>query len=285
MGGNLYLRSTSLINDERNADEVTFRNAALVYLYGDARPNDRLRAFIKGRFDHVLSGIDDNPVGQQDAINLGFNERTRARIDQLWLKMDIDRKVLFTIGQQPIRWGTGRIWNPTDFVNAQRRDPLAIFDARPGISLLKVHVPFESTGTNLYAIAQFDDVQTVDEVGGVFRIEQTMGPTESSVSVGVRQDQPLRIGADFSGGIGPLELRGEYAVTHGGERVKWSGQFDLSKSVPELPTAQDVSDDWTSQVMASIEWGIAYGDNDTLFLTAEYFSTKTATAMRNSTPG
>ena len=27
---------------------------------------------------------------------------------------------------------------------------------------------FESTGTNLYAIAQFDDVQTVDEVGGVF---------------------------------------------------------------------------------------------------------------------
>ena len=192
------------------------------------------------------------------------------RIDQLWLKMDIDRKVFFTIGQ-PVRWERAE-YESTDFVNAQRRDPLAIFDARPGISLLKVHVPFESTGTNLYAIAQFDDVQTVDEVGGVFRIEQTMGPTESSVSVGVRQDQPLRIEwSRLSGGIGPLELRGEYAVIHGGERVKWSGQFDLSKSVPELPTAQDVSDDWTSQVMASIEWGIAYGDNDTLFLTAEYF--------------
>ena len=58
-------------------------------------------------------------------------------------------------------------------------------------------------------------------------IEQTMGPTESSVSVGVRQDQPC-IGADFWW-YRPLELRGEYAVIHGGERVKWSGQFDLSK--------------------------------------------------------
>ena len=271
LGGGLYWRSTSLINEERNTDEITFRNAALIYLYGDARPNDRLRAFIKGRFDHVLSGIDENPIGQQDAINLGFNERTRARIDQLWLKFDLGRKVFFTVGQQPIRWGTGRIWNPTDFVNAQRRDPLAIFDARPGISLAKMHIPFENTGTNLYAIAQFDDVQNAHEIGGVFRVEQTMGPTEASLSVGVREDQPLRIGADFSGGLGPLELKGEYAVTHGGNRLKWTGDFDLTGTVPKLPTTQDIGDDWTSQMMASVEWGIAYGDNDTLFLTVEYF--------------
>ncbi|MEE2788042.1 MAG: hypothetical protein VX589_11935 [Myxococcota bacterium] len=271
LGGRLYWRLFSAIDENRELDEVRTTNAALFYVYGDARPSDRLRAFVKGRFDHLLSGVQDNPFAQTDAINLGNDQRTRARIDQLWLKFDIERTVFLTVGQQPIRWGTGRIWNPTDFVNAQQRDPLAIFDARPGIALAKAHIPIERTGTNLYAIAQFDGMSTVDQTGGVFRIEQTFGPTEATVSVALRKDEPLRLGTDFSGGLGPLELRGELALTHGGDRRRWRGALDLSGAVPTLPIEEDISDDWTPQAVASVEWGIAYGDADTLYLTAEYF--------------
>ena len=109
LGGQLYWRLFSAVDENRNTDEVRTTNAGLLYVYGDARPNDRLRAFVKGRFDHILSGIQDNPFAQTDAINLGNDQRTRARIDQLWLKFDIERTVFFTVGQQPIRWGTGRI--------------------------------------------------------------------------------------------------------------------------------------------------------------------------------
>ena len=265
IGGRAYFRSRSALSDDTEISETPLSHSAQLYLYGDARPTKRLRVYVKSRIDHEFS-----EPRAAIPINGPQPDRTRVMLDQLWLKFDIQRKLFVTLGQQPIRWGVGRIWNPTDFVNAQRKDPLAIFDARPGIPLVKLHLPIESTGTNLYAIAQMDDVSTVSDVGGVIRVEQTIGDSsELGTTVAARKDQPLRFGMDYSVGLGPIELRLEGSAARGGDLHQWTGNLVTDPTMLSFPERRDVN--WSRQGGVGAEWGIAYGDNDSLYLTLEYF--------------
>ena len=47
----------------------------------------------------------------------------------MWLNFDIGRTVFVTAGRQRVKWGIGRFWNPTDFLQPARLDALAFFDA------------------------------------------------------------------------------------------------------------------------------------------------------------
>jgi hypothetical protein len=325
IGGTLYLRSIYSLAESAELLDGALSTPALLDLYLDARPTSRLRAFVKARLDHVfsapratgstlggygacLAGLPDTLSGPppmdavdpadisatlcpgvegDDASGVVAQTRTRVRLDQLWLKFDLGRQVFFTVGQQRIKWGAARLWNPTDFINAERLDPLAIFDGRLGVPLLKVHVPFEASGGNLYALALLDQADRLGDVGGALRAEWVFGPTEITASVAGRVGAPLRLGADLSGGLGPLELRVEGAVTHGGDQRRWVGALDTEalggqvvgwlggeaqdRAEVAVPTPVDQAEAWVPQVVGSVEWGVPYGDEDTLYLTAEYF--------------
>jgi len=68
---------------------------------------------------------------------------TGVLLDQMWLRFDIKHTVFVTAGRQHVRWGTARFWTPTDFLHIQHRNPLDVFDARTGTTMIKVHVPWE----------------------------------------------------------------------------------------------------------------------------------------------
>ncbi|MBV69810.1 MAG: hypothetical protein CMH52_00545 [Myxococcales bacterium] len=268
IGGRLYLRTGSRYFDDSSLGDMPLNHSAQLFVYGDARPTNRLRAFVRTRFDHDF--IEQRVPANQTALGTsGSNEQTRAQLDQLWLKFDVDRKAYVTIGQQPIRWGSARIWNPTDFVNAQRLDPLAIFDIRPGIPMFKVHVPIESSGTNLYAIAQVDGAERLSETGGVIRAEQTLPQSELSATMSVRKDQPLRLGLDYSVGIDVFELRFEGAAIRGGDVHRWTGTFNPDLENLTIPERVDL--DWAFQSTIGLEWTIGYGDQESAYWTIEYF--------------
>ena len=78
--------------------------------------------------------------------------------------------------------------------------------------LVKAHNPLEKSETNIYLIGQFDGAETISQTGGVFRIEQTIAQSELSAMVSARQEQPLRLGLDYSLGVGLFELRFEGAA-------------------------------------------------------------------------
>jgi len=282
LGGRLYLRTSTFALEEGDWSDVPLSHSAQLYLYADARPTEHLRAYVKGRIDHSFSKPAVGFPNLASALGGEPDDRTKGNIDQLWLKFDVDRTLFVTVGQQPIRWGAARIWNPTDFINAQRRDPLAIFDARPGVSLVKLHWPIESTGTNLYAIAQFDDIERAAEVGGVLRAEQTFGPSELSATIAARKEQPLRMGMDYSVGAGPVELRFEGAALRGGNLHRWVGPLVPDPTDPIFPKRQ--AEDWGYQGVAGLEWGIPYGDEDSLYLTVEYFHNALGYANDNLYP-
>lgn len=264
IGGKLYLRLQYTALYDRDLHEHPLRSPNLLDLYLDARPTPSLRAFVAGRLRHdftVNEGDDASPFGAAD--------RTSVALDQLWLKFDIANRVWITLGQQRIKWGAARFWNPTDFLNQRRLEPLAIFDERLGVPLIKVHVPIEALGWNLYALALLDGADEPGDVGGALRIEAVAGTAEISASVAARRGDPLRLGADVSAGLGPIDVVCEAAVTWGGDQRRWVGELDLATGA--TPTLDDRGADWIPRVAAGVEWPITIGDDDLMIWSAEGF--------------
>ncbi|MFP2934815.1 hypothetical protein ACLESO_58860, partial [Pyxidicoccus sp. 3LG] len=152
IGGQFYLRGNVAATEGVSFGNTAFSAPTLVDGYFDARPTDRLRGFVVGRLTY-------DPTRATQTGD-GVPPNPRVLLDQAWLRFDLERTVFFTVGKQHVKWGTGQVWNPTDFLSPQRRDPLAFVDLRTGVSMLKVHVPWEARGWNFYAIGVLDDLGT-----------------------------------------------------------------------------------------------------------------------------
>ncbi|MBA2663186.1 MAG: hypothetical protein H0U74_12915 [Bradymonadaceae bacterium] len=270
IGGRMYFRlQQSFIRETPNENVLTqpsFSSPALVDLYLDARPNDRLRGFASGRLQHDFSLDPNTPP---DPLTGRTPEQNRVALDQLWLRFDIANTVYVTAGRQHLRWGTGRFWNPTDFLYAQRRDPLAIVDERLGTTLLKLHLPIASLGWNFYAVANLDGVSSPDDIGAALRAEFLIGPGEFALSAAAQKNRPVQVGADLSFGLGPFDIRGELALLNNVRETFWRGQIDLETL--SFPEAYSRKDDWIVQATVGAEVGINYSDQDAIYFGAEYF--------------
>lgn len=263
IGGLLYMRLDWFTRSEGDIGEFPLMAPSLVDLYLDVRPSDRIRAYIRGRVRHDFTAGGDSvdPFGQPV-------EATQVDLDQLWLKFDIARRVFVTLGRQPIKWGSGRFWNPTDFLNPTFRDPLAVFDERLGVSLIKLHVPVEALNWNIYGVVDLEGVNGFDDIGGALRGEFLFGNTELAVSFAGRKDTPLRFGASVSTGFWWIDASLEVALLYDVPQPRWEGNLDLETF--ELPTARDVSDVWWPRLSAGLEISVPYGDDDAMFIGMEY---------------
>ena len=155
VGGLLYSRAASSWSRGVPASAWPLSAPSLLDTYLDVRPNDRVRGFVLGRLTYdptlVTTGVDlaGRPVTRS---------QTRAVLDQLYVNFDVERTVFVTAGKQHVKWGTGRFWNPGDFLHPVRRDPLAQFDDRSGVTMVRAHLPWEARGWNLYGVAVLEDL-------------------------------------------------------------------------------------------------------------------------------
>lgn len=280
VGGRIYLRGNLAVYPEpERAADLPWSSPDLVDVYMDARPNDRLRAYVAGRLVAELSAQE----GDVDALGEPVEPFTPV-LDQVWLKTDIARKVYLTLGRQRIKWGSGRFWNPTDFMNPQVLDPLAAFafDERTGVNLVKVHVPLEAAGGNVFLLADFEGVDNFGDVDGAARVEWLLGNTEVALSGALRQMQATdeagavtddwvqgQVGAEVSTFVWLLDLHAEAAVRQGDRSPFYEGEIDWDSFA--LPTEVDRSEDWIPQVVAGVELPIGFHEETTLTLGAEYF--------------
>ncbi len=241
IGGMVYLRLDTNLTDGDSIDDQTLSMPSLVDVYLDARPNDRLRAFVRGRMRWNPS------VPEEGATSLfGPSERTSINLDELWVRFDLERAVFVTIGQAKVRWGTTRIWNPVDVINTSRRAPLQPFDDRSGVPQIKLHIPIESLGWNLYALALTDSVTHFDEVGIASRAEIVFSTVELGLTGAWRKNVDPKAGVDVSAGIGAVDITGEVGLT-------------FTDRVP------------TIQASAGIQYANKYDDEDVVYLGLEYF--------------
>ncbi len=268
IGGQLYLRLMSQTYARGGVQEQPLRMPSLLDLYLDARPEERVRAFFNGRlrYDPTLAPGTTDPFGEP-------LEAASVLIDQLWIKTDIARAVFLTVGQQRIKWGASRLWNPTDYVNATQRDPLAIFDERTGVPLIKVHIPIESLGWNAYALALMDSVASLEDVGAALRLELVFGQAELALSGVMGKGRKTSLGVDLSAGFGPFDVTLEVGLTDETDARVWRGGLDFAGgdlAHMTLPTAA-TRDAWVARGAVGLEYQFKPNDDDLMILGAEYF--------------
>ncbi|MEM7676914.1 MAG: hypothetical protein AAF449_13000, partial [Myxococcota bacterium] len=297
IGGTLWLQLQSTFVEQSNIEDAQLTSPNLVDVFLDARPNDRLRAFVQGRLNYDPTRPEAaNTVAS--GLDAGFaTSGTQVQLDQLWLRFDIARRAFITAGKQRIRWGSGRLWNPTDFLNQQRLNPISFFDIRLGVPLLKVHVPVESLGWNFYAVANLEQADQLRRVGGALRAEFLLGNTELSLSAALRDGDAQRLGADFTAPVGDFDVRIEFAVRHNDPVPRLSAfrndeldNLGAPGFTPEqviglvVPAPEDRQDDWIPQIVVGTEIAVQYSDEDSIIFGLEYFFNDAGTDDENAYP-
>jgi hypothetical protein len=271
IGGQAYLRASTAWYRSTPPADWPLASPNLLDLYADARPNDRVRAFglVRTSWDPLATGT---PLPGTTSAG----PDPRAVLDQLWINFDVGRRVFVTAGKQHVKWGVGRFWNPTDFLHPVRRDPLAVFDARTGATMVKVHVPWEARGWNFYGVALLDDpagqgdaASTVGGLAGGGRAEVVIGTAELGADALFRRGQRPRFGLDFSAGVWDLDVHGEVALRTSSDVQLWE----------EVDPAADVLgrygkatlDGVTAQAVLGVSYEVNYSDEDAVRFGAEYF--------------
>ncbi len=325
VGGQLYLRAQTTGSRGQVPGNWSFSSPSLVDLYLDARPNDRVRGYVLSRisYDPTLpsSATSDGQIGAVQAtgstagsqsLSSLFQPATRGpnfTLDQLWLRFDVKHTAFLTVGKQHVRWGTGRFWAPTDYLHLRRRNPLDVFDARAGTTMIKVHLPVESKAWNFYAygISEASEATpTLGRVAGAARAELVLGPAELGLGAVLKNHDKPKYALDLSAGISDFDVYGELALrdASGIDRVR----YQADAVVPDAPTppswqapadtararlAQVVDayypiehkNGYQPQVVGGLTYSRKYNDNDTFTLGAEYFYNALGYASPAAYPG
>jgi hypothetical protein len=257
IGGRFFNQNQASFRDGEPFGRAGLSAPTLLDVYLDGRPNDRVRVYARGRVSY-----DPTLVDGASTVPGAAAQPLTTQLDQLWLKWDAYRRVFFTLGRQRVKWGSGRFWNPTDFLNAQRLNSVAILDTRLGATLFKVHVPVESLGWNFYALANLTGASRPDDAGAAVRGEFLFGPAElalsaqvsggpfakvsplaatlaSSATAAVTSAQAaqnlelnapvastprqLQLGIDLSSALGPVDFHVESALVHGSRQLWATG--------------------------------------------------------------
>lgn len=285
LGGRLSLQLFYGALSEGALKDFPVNSPSFLDFFADTRPNERIRAFVSARLTHdfTIDSSSTDFLGQPQV-------RSRMALDQLWVKFDLWRKLWITAGQQRVRWGVGRLWQAIDFLNPQRLNPLAFFDLRLGVGMIKAHLPIESLGWNFYAILNLDSLQSASDLGGAFRAEFVLGPSELALSFAKQGDGPYRLGFDASVAVWLFDLKAELGLQRGLRTPFLSGTPnpdpmediltpDPGPDCDPLPVPVTFggvnvgcrANEWIPQLVLSAEIAIKYTDEDTIILGAEYF--------------
>ncbi len=236
IGGQFYVRAITVISQDQDVGQSSLSLPTLLDVYLDARPTDRLRAFVLGRltYDPLLGStvfVTGVPTAGIQSVS-----NPAVYLDSAWLSFDIAHAVFFTVGRQHVKWGAGQYFNPDDFLASRPRDPLAIFDARLGVSMLRVQIPWEKVGLNFTAVAVFEPTQNtntlgtaggsinvitgtqnntngvLEDVGGAGQIEYDFKGGAVGVNGLAQKNRAWRVGAYATGGLGDVDLYAEAVV-------------------------------------------------------------------------
>lgn len=279
LGGQLYLRGASTWQDGIDPADWSVSSPNLLDLYLDVRPNDRVRAFALGRllYDPTLEGEPEDPRAAELAELLGGAAPSNpdAVLDQLWVNFDLGRSVFVTAGKQHVKWGVGRLWNPTDYLHRQARDPLDPFDARTGTAMVKLHAPWEARGWNAYGIVLLEDTAArpvatgrLGRIGAGARAEVVLGTFELGLDGLVADGHKPRFGVDVSLGLWELDLHAEAALRTGSSVERWR-RVAGSPEPLELERLRYAG--LTPQIVVGGSWSRNYTDEDVFTVGAEYF--------------
>lgn len=216
MGG--YLQAEWMAYQLENSamqDYVT--SPMTLELYLDAQMKNDVRAFFKGRLLHD-SSVDESVASP---ITGGPQKQNTSYLDEMKISFNTQKKIFWTVGRQKIKWGASKFWNPTDFINMQKRDFLRQEDLRTGVSMIKAHVPWRAS--NFYLIGVNEAANESSQNGVAGRLEIPIQTSEWTLSAYSRKGQKTKLGSDISFALKDFDFYLEGAQTDLGTDKSTSG--------------------------------------------------------------
>ncbi|MBV1880860.1 MAG: hypothetical protein KUG82_04465 [Pseudomonadales bacterium] len=264
IGGQYYHSSFLLYSEHSSIGESRISHTGVVDIYFDAQLEDDVRFFYQQKVVHSFD------AGESPILLFLSQFSGDSPVDQLWLKFKVKNKYFVTLGKQPTKWGSGLVWQPTDFLNAQKFNPLELIDQRLGVSLLKVEYPISNRGINLYSVLQVNDANQVQDLGWLWRAEFLTEVGEYAISLAAKNNDALKVGFDLSRGLGPVDLRFDMAVIHDDHQPFYEGEFNFADGLLQTPTVVDRRDEWMPQVSTGFLYSRSFKEDYHYILTVEY---------------
>tara|TARA_B110001454_G_scaffold183141_1_gene178095 strand:- start:29382 stop:30602 length:1221 start_codon:yes stop_codon:yes gene_type:complete len=192
---------------ENSATQDFITSPMTLELYMDAQLRNDVRAFFKGRLLHDASVDESVPSPFTGAPQ----KQNSSVLDEMKISFHTQRKIFWTIGRQKIKWGASKFWNPTDFLNMQKRDFLRQEDLRSGVSMVKAHIPWKDANFYILGVNEAASESSQNGLGG--RFELPFQTAEWSVSSYSRKGQKTKLGSDISFAMGDFDVYFEGAQT------------------------------------------------------------------------
>lgn len=213
-------------------------------LFLDHKWSDHLRFFFRGQGTYHLV---KDPIENELNSSAEENKDVETQLDELKVQFLAFKNLFVSLGVQKLKWGAGRFWNPSDFLNQEVKNLVEKEDRRAGLRLAKFHLPVNES--NFYYITHFSPSHEQDWTGHALRYEvpipSSITPGEISLTYYGRKNQEGRGAGDISFALGPID-------------VYFEGAFAQSKEM--------------NSFVAGVNYEWQYSDQDFLVFNLESFS-------------
>ena len=191
-------RDEYVLKDPDVDDEDIFVGDLTANILLEARYKWGIKAFANTDIIYTYGDVDDSDQFMRE----------------LFFDFNINRAVYVRIGKQYLKWGRNFFWNPSDLINVEKQDFLDPDKNLEGTRGVKIHVPF-GTKYNIYAFANLEDVDAIEEVAWSGKFEFLVGDTEMAFSGWYQKGFEPVFGYDFSTRLFRVDIQGEMSISHG----------------------------------------------------------------------
>ncbi len=224
------LNAAELVGANRDyLDNRTLANTSMLsMLVGSVTLDSRLQNDTK-----VFGNLETDYMPGFDTLStsmyksLGLTGPYAIYLRELFMDFNVNRSAYFRVGKQVLQWGRCFFWNPTDFINVEKKSFVEKIGSREGTYGAKLHIPFGTTA-NVYSFVNMNSVNRIDSISGCAKFEYLFGGTEMALSIWGKRNRPVIFGYDVSSRVAGLDVSGELSVTSGGDVVPHLKQRDAS---------------------------------------------------------
>lgn len=202
--------------------------------------------------------------GNVELLYSSTTNSTEYFLRELFLDMNINRRVYIRSGKQVLQWGRCNLWNPTDLVNVERKSFLTKIGSREGTFGIRAHAPF-GVAWNLYGFLDMNDLSSVDSVAATAKVEYLIGSTEMGLGVWGKRGKDPVFGLDASTGVLDFQIAGEISLSKG---------TNYNSIIIEngMPRFGDLGDDLITRASVSATRFFDFMDvNDRITASAEFY--------------
>lgn len=194
-----FYEKRSYINDK---DYDDFKNYISADIFTDIRLKDGMKAF--GNFQIIYDA--DN---KEDNVNYYLKE--------LFFDNNIKNKFYYRIGKQNLKWGRAYLWNPTDFINIDKKGFLTQDKNTEGVYGIKTHIPY-GVSKNIYMFLDLNNKDDIEDTALSLKYEFLIKNSEFALSTWAKDGEKARVGFDFSTRLFNIDIRGE-ALIYSEEKI------------------------------------------------------------------